>query len=106
VDAAFRYGGDEFAVLLPQTGKEAATLVARRLLRTFREMKWLTEEGLSLQVRASIGIATYPQDGATSQAIVQSADELMYKVKEAGRNSIAVAGIGVVGMEDKPGATS
>jgi diguanylate cyclase (GGDEF)-like protein len=102
VDAAFRYGGDEFAVLLPQTGKEAAILVARRLLRTFRERDWLTDEGLALKLRASVGIATYPQDGATSHAIVQSADEVMYQVKEAGRDSIAVAGVGIVGLEDRP----
>jgi diguanylate cyclase (GGDEF)-like protein len=100
VDAAFRYGGDEFAVLLPQTGKEAATHVARRLMRTFREKDWLTQEGLAIKLRASVGIATYPQDGSTSHAIVQSADDLMYQVKEAGRDSIAVAGVGIVGLEE------
>ena len=96
VDAAFRYGGDEFAVLLPQTGKDAALHVAQRLTNTFRSMQWLTDEGLSLTIRVSIGIATYPLDGDTSHAIVQAADDLMYQVKGAGRDGIAVAGVGIV----------
>jgi diguanylate cyclase (GGDEF)-like protein len=100
VDAAFRYGGDEFAVLLPQTGKEAALHVARRLMTTFRNMHWLTDEGLSLTLRVSVGIATYPLDGDSSHAIVQSADDLMYQVKGAGRDGIAVTGLGVVRPED------
>lgn len=100
VDAAFRYGGDEFAVLLPQTSKEAALHVAKRLMNTFRNMQWLTDEGLSLTLRVSIGIATYPLDGDTSHAIVQSADDLMYQVKNAGRDGIAVAGLGVVRADD------
>lgn len=102
VDAAFRYGGDEFAVLLPQTGKEAALLVARRLVTIFRGMQWLLQEGLSLRMRVSIGIATYPVDGATSHSIVQRADDLMYLVKQAGRDGIAVAGMGLVSSDDQP----
>ncbi len=100
VDAAFRYGGDEFAVLLPQTGKEAALHVARRLMNTFRNKPWLTDEGLSLNLRFSVGIATYPLDGNTSHAIVQSADDLMYQVKESGRDGIAVSGSGVVRLDE------
>jgi diguanylate cyclase (GGDEF)-like protein len=98
VDAAFRYGGDEFVVLLPQTGKEAAVLVARRLGATFRATPWLGEQGLSLRLTASIGIASYPHDGTTSQAVVQRADEVMYQVKQTGRDNIAVAGMGIVGL--------
>src|SRR5208337_798291 len=99
VDAAFRYGGDEFAILLPQTSKEAALLVARRLMRVFRAKRWLDGETASLSLRASVGIAGYPEDACTPQAIVQRADEMMYQVKQAGRDNIGVAGIGVVGIE-------
>ncbi len=101
VDSAFRYGGDEFVVLLPQTGKNAAILAARRLLKTFRTIAWLAGEGLSLCLSASIGIANYPRDGDSLAAIVQRADELMYQVKQAGRNNIALAGAGIVGPEDE-----
>lgn len=97
VDSAFRYGGDEFVLLLPQTGKAAAIIAARRLQKTFASTVWLTEEALSVRLSASIGIANYPQDGDNSGAIVQRADELMYEVKQAGRNNIAVAGFGIIG---------
>ena len=100
VDAAFRYGGDEFAVLLPQTSKDAALLVARRLMRVFHAKQWLAGETPLLSVRASVGIAGYPGDALAPQAIVQCADEMMYQVKQAGRDNIAVAGVGVVGLED------
>jgi diguanylate cyclase (GGDEF)-like protein len=97
VDAAFRYGGDEFVVLLPQTGHEAAIVVARRLITVFRSERWLKDEGIELRLTASIGIATYPHDGTTSKAVVQRADEVMYQVKQAGRDNVAVAGLGIVG---------
>jgi diguanylate cyclase (GGDEF)-like protein len=99
VDAAFRYGGDEFAVLLPQTGKDAAIRVARRLIKTIREREWLKDAGLSLKLKASVGIATYPHDGTTPHEIVQSADELMYMVKVGGRDSIAAASRGIIGLD-------
>jgi diguanylate cyclase (GGDEF)-like protein len=99
VDAAFRYGGDEFAILLPQTGKEAALFVARRLSLMFDTKEWLPDPGVFLRLQASIGIASYPEDGTSPQAIVQRADELMYQVKQSGRNNIAVAGTGIVGGE-------
>ena len=103
VDAAFRYGGDEFAVLLPQTSKDGALFVARRLMTAFRARHWLAGETNGISLRASVGIATFPTDANTAQAIVQRADEMMYQVKQAGRNNIAVAGIGVVGLEEEGG---
>jgi diguanylate cyclase (GGDEF)-like protein len=100
VDAAFRYGGDEFAVLLPQTSKEGALFVARRLMAAFHTRRWLADEARGVSLRASVGVATFPADAGTAQAIVQRADEMMYQVKQAGRNNIAVAGIGIVGLEE------
>ncbi len=103
VDAAFRYGGDEFAILLPQTSKDAALRVARRLMSVFYSTQWLAAEGGGpLSLRASIGIASYPADAASPQAVVQRANEMMYQVKQAGRDNIAVAGIGIVGLEGAP----
>ncbi|MGB7556498.1 MAG: sensor domain-containing diguanylate cyclase [Candidatus Korobacteraceae bacterium] len=101
VDAAFRYGGDEFAIILPQTSKEAALLAARRLMSVFRSRQWLAAEGVSLYLRASIGIASFPGDAVSPQTIVQRADEMMYQVKDAGRDNIAVAGMGIAGPEEK-----
>lgn len=101
VDAAFRYGGDEFAIILPQTSKEAALLAARRLMSVFHSRQWLAAEGLPLSLRASIGIASFPGDAVSPQTIVQRADEMMYRVKQSGRDNIAVAGMGIAGSEEK-----
>ena len=65
IDFAFRYGGDEFVVLLPQTSKENACVVARRLHRLIRETEWLTSEGLKVHVTTSAGVASYPSDSRT-----------------------------------------
>jgi diguanylate cyclase (GGDEF)-like protein len=100
VDAAFRYGGDEFAILLPQTSQEAGLRVARRISQVFRNRKWLAEEARTLKLEASIGIATYPAAANSPQAIVQRADEMMYTAKQAGRNNIAVYGTGIVGLHE------
>jgi diguanylate cyclase (GGDEF)-like protein len=99
VDAAFRYGGDEFALLLPQTSRDAGLRVARRISRVFHRRKWLVERSSPIALEASIGIATYPSDASSPQAIVQRADEMMYAVKQAGRNNIAVCGLGIVGLD-------
>jgi diguanylate cyclase (GGDEF)-like protein len=102
VDAAFRYGGDEFVILLPQTSKEAALFVARRLMAVFQAKRWLGGGGPDVSLRVSVGIASYPADATTPQAIVHRADEMMYQVKQAGRDNIAVAGVGVVGLKEGP----
>jgi diguanylate cyclase (GGDEF)-like protein len=101
VDAAFRYGGDEFAILLPQSSREAGLRVARRIGRVMRKRQWLPDDEVRVELRASMGIATYPADGTTPQAIVQRADDMMYTVKQAGRDNIAMSGIGIVGLEDE-----
>lgn len=100
IDAAFRYGGDEFAILLPQTSRDSALYVARRIARAFHQRDWRPEENISIRLRASIGIANYPHDASSPQDIVQRADELMYQVKQSGRDNIAVAGPGIVGLGD------
>ena len=95
IDFAFRYGGDEFVVLLPQTGKDSALVVARRLRDSLRSSCFCKEEGLNLNVRASIGLATYPHDAKTPHDIIRQADEMMYMVKNRMRDGIAIAQRGV-----------
>src|SRR5712672_1538915 len=95
IDYAFRYGGDEFVVLLPQTGKDAALVVARRLRDSLRASMFCKEEGLNLNVRASMGLSTYPHDAKTPHDIIRQADEMMYMVKNSTRDSIGIAQRGV-----------
>ena len=96
IDFAFRYGGDEFVVLLPQTGKESALIVARRLLESFRNSRWLKDDGLNLNVRASLGVASYPEDAKSAHEIIRQADEMMYMVKNSTRDNIGIAQHGLL----------
>jgi diguanylate cyclase (GGDEF)-like protein len=96
IDYAFRYGGDEFVVLLPQTGKDSALVVAKRLRDSLRVSAFCKEEGLNLNVRASMGIATYPHDAKTPHDIIRQADEMMYLVKNSSRDNIGIAQRGVM----------
>lgn len=91
IDFAFRYGGDEFVVLLPQTGKDSALIVARRLRDSLRAALFCKEENLNLNVRASMGLATYPHDAKTPHDVIRQADEMMYMVKNSTRDNIGIA---------------
>jgi len=96
IDFAFRYGGDEFVVLLPQTGKDQALVVAKRLQEGMRASCFCREEGLNLNVRASIGLATYPHDARTAHDVIRQADGMMYLVKNSTRDNIGIAQRGVL----------
>ena len=95
IDYAFRYGGDEFVVLLPQTSKENALMVVRRIRDLLNSSTFFTEEGLNIKVTASFGLASYPSDARTRKEILRMADEAMYLVKNTTRDNIALAGEGI-----------
>jgi diguanylate cyclase (GGDEF)-like protein len=96
IDFAFRYGGDEFVVLLPQTGKDQALVVAKRLRDAMRASCFCREEGLNLNVRASIGVATYPHDARSAHDVIRQADGMMYMVKNSTRDNIGIAQRGML----------
>ncbi|HXW61451.1 MAG TPA: GGDEF domain-containing protein [Candidatus Acidoferrales bacterium] len=75
IDTAARYGGDEFALILPETGKDAAREVARRISDAIAK-----EEELP-RLTASAGVAVYPQEGDSVLAILASADHALYQAK-------------------------
>jgi diguanylate cyclase (GGDEF)-like protein len=95
IDYAFRYGGDEFVVLLPQTSKENALSVVRRLKDLLNSRVFFGEEKLNIKVTASFGVAAFPIDGRTRKELLRMADEAMYLVKNTTRNNIALAGEGI-----------
>jgi diguanylate cyclase (GGDEF)-like protein len=96
IDFAFRYGGDEFVVLLPQTTKDQAVVVAKRLQDSVRAGIFCTELGLNLNLRASMGLATFPHDARTPHDIIRQADEMMYMVKNTTRDNIGIASRGLM----------
>jgi diguanylate cyclase (GGDEF)-like protein len=96
IDFAFRYGGDEFVIVLPQASRENAFIVARRLHKLIGDSTWLTSDGLNIRLTASIGVASYPADARTKVELLHLADEAMYVVKNTTRNGVAAARTGVL----------
>ncbi len=84
-DWCFRYGGDEFVMLMPETGAAAAQALASELQRTLAETRFSMKNGLELRVQASLGLATAPTDGTTVHSIIGAADARMYRMKTEGR---------------------
>jgi diguanylate cyclase (GGDEF)-like protein len=89
--AAFRYGGDEFVVLLRDLDKPAAAELTHLLCSRLAAEHFLAAEGLALNLTGSFGLATFPQDGANLHDLIRSADTMMYAAKAAGRNCVAIA---------------
>jgi diguanylate cyclase (GGDEF)-like protein len=96
IDFAFRYGGDEFVIVLPQASKENAFVVARRLHKMIGDTTWLASEGLNIRFTASLGVASYPSDAKSKVELLHLADEAMYSVKNSTRNAVAAARFGIL----------
>jgi len=86
-DLAARFGGDEFVMLLPDTKKNDALVLAERLRATVAAEK-MDCEGKSLQVSLSCGGATFPDDAADVGSLMQCADHALYRAKRGGKNSV------------------
>ncbi len=92
-DQVFRYGGDEFALILPSTDAEGARAVARKVARAIRRAALsAAAEGVEpLPVTASIGIAAFPENGANRESILLAADNACFAAKRGGGNRVATA---------------
>jgi diguanylate cyclase (GGDEF)-like protein len=90
-DLCFRYGGDEFVILMPDTGKDEAAERAREIHSSLTASFFSMGSGLELNIGSSVGVASFPADGKTVHAILGAADKRMYKVKSTGRGRVAVA---------------
>jgi diguanylate cyclase (GGDEF)-like protein len=91
LDSVYRYGGDEFALLLVETATEGAVATATRIRDTFRRHRFQQEQGLSLRLTASLGVASYPDHARSTVDLVRAADMAMYAAKSRGRDDVSVA---------------
>ncbi len=80
IDTAARYGGDEFAVVLPETAAEAANNVAQRICES------IANDGMEPILSVSIGVAVYPHDGERIEALLRAADVAMYLMRAKKHN--------------------
>jgi len=92
IDICGRYGGEEFCVVLPDTGSEGAFYVAERI-RSAVEKVAISVYDAKIKVTVSIGTAAFPQDGKDLEEILDKADWAMYRAKKNGRNAVYVPGI-------------
>lgn len=90
-DIACRYGGDEIVVIVPGADAAAAIALAEQL-RSGIEQLAVSDGGETLALTASLGVASFPQDGMTIGALLQAADAALYRAKAEGRNRVAHAG--------------
>jgi diguanylate cyclase (GGDEF)-like protein len=88
-DVAFRYGGEEFCVLLPETDVDQATIFAVRLAAQIRNKQVQTQSG-ALSVTVSMGVAQSSEDSNSPNILVDAADKSLYHAKNSGRNRVCI----------------
>jgi diguanylate cyclase (GGDEF)-like protein len=93
VDVVCRYGGDEFAVLLVETGVDGARLIAERIRDSLRERRFLASQGLDVRLTASLGVATFPEHALDALGLLRAADHAMYAAKARGRDDVCVSAL-------------
>ena len=89
-DLVARYGGEEMALVLPETDARGALAIAERIRAAVAAAQHPTEQG-SLRVTLSVGVATWPGSGDDPEALLESADKALYRAKQGGRNRVEVS---------------
>lgn len=89
-DIVARFGGDEYALILPETGQDGAVAVASRIRERVGSAQFLASDGLSVHLTVSVGVATLPDSAGSAEELLRAADAAMYQVKASGKNGIQV----------------
>jgi len=90
IDLPVRLGGEEFAVLLPETDLKGGVLLADRLRRSLEGLSVAAPEGAAVRVTASFGVASYPSSASVEELLVE-ADGCLYRAKERGKNTVVAS---------------
>ncbi len=90
IDIPARYGGEEFVVILPETDKKNACVIAERLRKKISEISVKVNETENLSPTVSIGVAQYSTDGAEAKELINAADTALYHSKHNGKNTVSI----------------
>jgi diguanylate cyclase (GGDEF)-like protein len=90
-DIPTRYGGDEFAIILPATSKTEAWVVAEKIRTALGELTLVTEDGRRISASGSIGVAAYGPSAPSAHALLGAADAALYRAKRRGRDRVELA---------------
>jgi diguanylate cyclase (GGDEF)-like protein len=91
IDVLVRYGGDEFIVILAETDRPGASIVAERIREKIAEHEFRPRENISLKLTCCVGIAAFPEDANNKESLIHLADKAMYRGKETTRNMVYTA---------------
>lgn len=93
IDVVARFGGEEFTIILPQTRKDAAAVIAERIRREIERTSFKREEVLPRgKLTLSLGLASFPEDAQDLTDLINNADKALYRAKAAGRNRVVMYG--------------
>ena len=90
IDIPARYGGEEFIVILPETTKEDAVIIAERLRTNISKIQVKAKEDVMISPTTSIGVCQYPMDGEDAKTLINSADTALYHSKNNGKNIVSI----------------
>ncbi len=103
VDFVARYGGEEFVIVLPETHKKGAMALANSIRKQISEYPFEGRENQpEHKVTISVGIATYPNDGMSAEALIKHSDDALYLAKRNGRNRVCSMGVCIDNGESTP----
>ena len=89
VDIVIRYGGDEYTLILIETGRQGASIVAERIRKTIDQHKFILADSTEVKLTASLGFACFPEDTKSKLELLEMADRAMYHGKASGKNIVS-----------------
>jgi len=104
-DLVYRYGGDEFIMIVPNSDVKVAKIIGERILKAISQHAFKIDQAGEIHISVSIGVAIFPHDARDKEEILNIADVMMYQAKKGGRGRVCHAGeiVAIVPVGNAPG---